>query len=439
MSSRPPHPAPSPTASVAGPGHAAVYGKLVLVALIWGGTFIAGRIVSLEVAPASAALWRYVVASVAVVVAHGVLEGRLPRLTARQWLGVSLLGATGVAAYNLCFMIGLQTVPASRASLIVALNPAMTFVGAILLFGERPTPMRIAGVALALCGVAVVIGHGNPAALLSGGISTGDAIVFGCVLSWSSYTLIGKRILVGLSPLAATTYASLIGTVLLALVAAWLPAPHERRHRAARGVGHRLARARLPRRVRHRGRVRLVLRRRARAGPGARRRCSSTWCRSRRCCWASRCWTSASSGRCWPAGSRSSPACGSSTAPGRRRRCLANHRWKKPDAADRRTVLDPRHDARVRAGAARAAGGALGPRASLSARGTRGAGRARRAGHGRTRRPGAAPGWTTCRSPSRWRRSPPATAPRRRSSASRTRSSAARSTPSAATRRRSAT
>lgn len=225
MSSRPPHPAPSPTASAAGPGHAAVYGKLVLVALIWGGTFIAGRIASLEVAPASAALWRYVVASVAVVVAHGVLEGRLPRLTARQWLGVSLLGATGVAAYNLCFMIGLQTVPASRASLIVALNPAMTFVGAILLFGERPTPMRIAGVALALCGVAVVIGHGNPAALLSGGISTGDVIVFGCVLSWSSYTLIGKRILVGLSPLAATTYASLIGTVLLAGVAAWLPAP----------------------------------------------------------------------------------------------------------------------------------------------------------------------------------------------------------------------
>jgi len=225
MSSRPPHPAPSPTASVAGPGHAAVYGKLVLVALIWGGTFIAGRIASLEVAPASAALWRYVVASVAVVIAHGVLEGRLPRLSARQWLGVSLLGATGVAAYNLCFMIGLQTVPASRASLIVALNPAMTFVGAILLFGERPTPMRIAGVALALCGVAVVIGHGNPAALLSGGISTGDAIVFGCVLSWSSYTLIGKRILVGLSPLAATTYASLIGTVLLAAVAAWLPAP----------------------------------------------------------------------------------------------------------------------------------------------------------------------------------------------------------------------
>jgi drug/metabolite transporter (DMT)-like permease len=206
-------------------GHAAVYGKLVLVALIWGGTFIAGRVATLEVAPASAALWRYVIACVAVGVAHGVLEGWLPRLSARQWLGVTLLGATGVAAYNLCFMIGLQTVPASRAALIVALNPAVTFVGAIALFGERLSPLRAAGVALALTGAAIVIGHGNPFSLFTGGVGMGDAIIFGCVLSWSTYTLIGKRILVGLSPLAATTYASFTGTVLLALVALWLPAP----------------------------------------------------------------------------------------------------------------------------------------------------------------------------------------------------------------------
>ena len=211
--------------SPTGRGHAAVYAKLVLVALIWGGTFIAGRVVTLEVAPASAALWRYVVASVAVAILHGVLAGRLPPLSARQWLGVTLLGATGVAAYNLCFMIGLQTVPASRASLIVALNPAVTFLGAIVLFGERVSPARAAGVALALTGAGIVLGHGNPLSLFAGGLGAGDAIVFGCVLSWSSYTLIGKRILVGLTPLAATAYASFVGTALLALVALWLPAP----------------------------------------------------------------------------------------------------------------------------------------------------------------------------------------------------------------------
>jgi hypothetical protein len=139
------------------------------------------------------------------------------------------LGVPGVATLdirNQCtgFLYGLQTVPASRAALIVALNPAVTFVGAALLFGERPSRAQAAGVALALAGAAVVIGHGNPLAPFGGGVAAGDLVVFGCVLSWSTHTLIGKRIPVGMSP-GGDRHASLTGTVLLALVAWWLPAP----------------------------------------------------------------------------------------------------------------------------------------------------------------------------------------------------------------------
>jgi drug/metabolite transporter (DMT)-like permease len=206
-------------------GHAAIYLRLVLVALIWGGTFIAGRVAAAEIAPANAALWRYLFATVAVVAAQLVLEGRLPRLSLRQWLGVTALGATGVAAYNLCFMLGLQTVPASRASLIVALNPVGTFIGAALLFAEPVDRRKALGVVLALMGAVIVIGHGDPFALAAGGLGAGDLVIFGCVVSWVAYTLIGKRILVGLTPLAATTYATLTGTVMLAVAAVALPPP----------------------------------------------------------------------------------------------------------------------------------------------------------------------------------------------------------------------
>ncbi len=205
--------------------HGAVYAKLVGVAAIWGATFIAGKIAAAEIAPASAAFWRYALASVAIGLAHALIAGRLPRLSARQWVGVALGGATGVAAYNLFFLYGLQTVPASRAALIVALNPAVTFVGAALLFGERPSRAQAAGVALALAGAAVVIGHGNPLAPFGGGVAAGDLVVFGCVLSWSAYTLIGKRILTGMTPIGATAYASFLGTAMLGLAAWALPAP----------------------------------------------------------------------------------------------------------------------------------------------------------------------------------------------------------------------
>ncbi len=205
--------------------HTALYLKLTLVPLIWGGMFICGRIVAAEMPPATGALWRYVVASMALLFAHFWLQGPLPRLPFRQALGLVMMGATGVAAYNLCFMLGMQTVSASRAALIVNLNPALTVLGAVCLFGEKLTPQRIAGAVTAIVGASVVIGHGNPLSILSGQFSVADIIIFGCALSWTAYTLIGKSVLTNLSPLSATTYAALAGTVLLAAAALLMPAP----------------------------------------------------------------------------------------------------------------------------------------------------------------------------------------------------------------------
>jgi drug/metabolite transporter (DMT)-like permease len=189
--------------------------KLTLVALIWGGTFIAGRVAAPQMSAPSAALWRYVVASIALVAMLLVREGRLPTLDAAQWVRVTLLGLTGVAGYNLCFMAGLETVPASRGALIIALNPAATMVGAALFLHEPLTWPKIAGMAVALFGVAVELSGGNPLRLFDGGAGVGELLLFGCVLAWAAYTLIGKK-LTGVTPLATTTYAALIGTAMLA-------------------------------------------------------------------------------------------------------------------------------------------------------------------------------------------------------------------------------
>ena len=199
------------------PGAGAVYAKLVAVAAIWGGTFIAGRIAAPEMGAPAASLWRYIVASATLIVATAALERGVPRLSLRQWVGVALLGATGVTAYNLFFMAGLQRIPAGRASLIAALNPAATLAGAALFFHERLAPRKVAGIALAVVGAAIVIGGGNPLAPLAAGVGLGEALIFGAVLSWAAFTLIAKRLMAGLSPLAVTAYASLSGTFMLAV------------------------------------------------------------------------------------------------------------------------------------------------------------------------------------------------------------------------------
>lgn len=197
-----------------------LYLRLLAVPAIWGGTFIAGRVLALAVPATVGALLRYVVASVVLVAAAGLLEGRLPRLDRRQLLGTLALGATGVLAYNLFFLGALARLPVSRTSLIVALNPAITIAAAAWLFGERPSRLRWAGVATAITGVWIVVSRGDLLGSLPAAVGAGELMMFGAVCCWAAYTLIGRSVLAGLTPLAATAYASLFGTVMLAAVAA---------------------------------------------------------------------------------------------------------------------------------------------------------------------------------------------------------------------------
>ena len=187
---------------------------------IWGGTFVAGKVVVGTLSPLMGSFARYVVACVALLVAAFILEGGLPKLSGRQWAATFVLGLFGVFAYNLFFMGALAKLPASRAALIIALNPAITIAISALVFKERLGARRWAGVAVALVGVAIVVSKGDFAIFAGGGIGLGELFMFAAVTSWALYTILGRKVLGGLTPLAATNYAALWGTLLLGLAAA---------------------------------------------------------------------------------------------------------------------------------------------------------------------------------------------------------------------------
>jgi drug/metabolite transporter (DMT)-like permease len=196
----------------------ATYGKLTLMALLWGGTLVGGRIASPEMGAATAALWRFAIAIAALLIYAYATQDGLALPTPRQWIGLLLMGATGIFAFNLCFMYGLALIPASRASLIMALNPAVTLLGAAFFFHEPLTRHKVVGIAIALAGVAVVLGHGNPLAVVGGSVGVGEIVMFGCPLAWAANTLIAKRLLPDMAPIGSTTWSAILGTAMLAVV-----------------------------------------------------------------------------------------------------------------------------------------------------------------------------------------------------------------------------
>lgn len=207
------------------PGHslAVTYGKLVAVSVIWGGTFVAGRFLSHDVAPLLAATVRFFLASIALLlfIASSRAPFELPR--ARQLFVLLCLGFFGIFVYNLCFFYGLRYVSASRASLIVALNPAVMGLASHIVFKEKTTSQRIGGIALCLLGAAMVIlnGQGRIVAA-SSTFWPGDLLIFGCVVSWVIYSVFSKKIAQEIGSLNTVAWSVVFGTLMLICASAGL-------------------------------------------------------------------------------------------------------------------------------------------------------------------------------------------------------------------------
>jgi drug/metabolite transporter (DMT)-like permease len=199
--------------------HLSVYLKLLGTGFFWGGTFVAGRIVARDVGPYSASFMRFALASVILLAVVYRMEHRLTKPRPADILPLILMGMTGVFAYNVCFFKGLQVITAGRAALIVANNPVFIALLSALLFKERLTLYRIAGIMLSVTGAMVVISKGNLVEALSGGVGAGELWILGCVASWVSYSLIGKTTVVHISPLVSVCYSSITGTAALTVPA----------------------------------------------------------------------------------------------------------------------------------------------------------------------------------------------------------------------------
>ena len=198
-----------------------IYLKLILTMLFWGGTFIAGRVAAQEVGPLTGAAGRFAFASLVLLGVLRVRAGGWPKLNRREAMLVIAIALTGVVGYNTAFFLGLRQIEASRAALIIALNPVFITLASALVFRERLSAAGLAGVVLSLIGAGLVITKGDLHNLRAG-YGPGELFITICVVMWVSYTLLGRVTLQTLTPLVSTTYASALGCAGLLLPAVLL-------------------------------------------------------------------------------------------------------------------------------------------------------------------------------------------------------------------------
>lgn len=190
--------------------------KMICVSILWGGTFIAGRMLQTDISPLFSATLRFIFASVALLILLSCTRIGWVKVNSRQFFQILLLGCSGVFIYQVFFFYGLQLIPASRAALLVAINPAMIALISYLLWREKIT--KIKGVGIGCCVLGATILLSAKTSDVSGFLTNqGDLAILGCVVSWGIYTVAGKNVIREIGAIHTVAYAVLLGTALLVI------------------------------------------------------------------------------------------------------------------------------------------------------------------------------------------------------------------------------
>jgi len=193
------------------------YLYLLITMALFGTAFTSSKVVVGQLPHEVAAMLRFGGGAVILVVMLCVRPGSA-RFSWRDLCVAGSIGMIGVFAYNFFFFWALSLAPAIDGSIIVPiLSPVLTTIAMLLAGREAASAIRVAGLVLGVAGAAVFfigIGVGG----VSGSRLVGDLVYLLAAGCWAAYSIASKKVLSGMDPLRATTYATGVGALALVLL-----------------------------------------------------------------------------------------------------------------------------------------------------------------------------------------------------------------------------
>ena len=162
-----------------------------------------------EIPPLGFTAVRFAAGSLLLLAMVRLREGQA-RLPAGSLWRLVWLGFVGNTVYQICFISGLARTTAATSALLLATMPIMVALFGALLGIERLTRNILGGIAVAFCGIVLVV--------LSRGVTVswqtlgGDPLVLTAVFFWAAYTLGLRTVGDDLSSLRLTALTMLTGT-----------------------------------------------------------------------------------------------------------------------------------------------------------------------------------------------------------------------------------
>lgn len=181
--------------------------------LIGGLSLVTIRLVVGTVDPILLALFRYGIGALCLLPILLRPGYRPPAM--RAWLEIGLLGGLFFALFPILLNLALVHTTASRGALALSSLPLLTLALAAATGAERLTGRKLAGVALAIAGVALALGTGVPG--LDEDHWRGDLTMVAAALTGAVYNVMARPAIARHGALGFTTLAMTTGAAMLAL------------------------------------------------------------------------------------------------------------------------------------------------------------------------------------------------------------------------------
>jgi drug/metabolite transporter (DMT)-like permease len=185
-------------------------GLLFLMALIWGVNFSIVKFATELMEPLAFTGLRVILAAVVLLAFVFARRDKLP--SRRDILMLISFGMLGNGLYQLLFVEGISRTRVGNAALVVAATPA--FIAIVSRFGgvERISRRVVAGIALSLAGVAIVV-LGSARAASGTPTFLGTMLVFGGTLCWTAFTVMLQPYARRLDPVQLSAFTMVGGTI----------------------------------------------------------------------------------------------------------------------------------------------------------------------------------------------------------------------------------
>ncbi|MCY1163839.1 MULTISPECIES: DMT family transporter [Polaromonas] len=215
----PPTATPSTTAAA---GAKPWLSDLIMLAAIWGASFLLMHISTVEFGPLPTAAVRVGIAAL-FLFPLVCLRGLLPDLK-RHWRRVFFVGVLNSGIPFACFAFALLSITTGLSAILNATVPMFGALVAWLWLKDKPDASRILGLVLGFAGVALLAWDKASFKPDASGIAPGWAVL-ACLLACICYAIAAsytKRYLTGIPPLVTAAGSQMGATLGLALPAAWL-------------------------------------------------------------------------------------------------------------------------------------------------------------------------------------------------------------------------